>query len=368
VGLEAACRNPRSEVVRFLQQRHNNAYRVYNLCEEKSHMNNGFPADVCALYPCADHCPPTLPMLADFCRDVEQWLRRHEDNVAVVHCKAGKGRTGTMICALLVYAGAFPSAYDALVWFEGKRGGDRSGVTIPHQIRWIAMLERWLRHRDEGLCSNPMGPADPHRLRSVRFGPVRSVFWASETPGSGGGGLIVRVGLASRADVQQGRVTFQYPDRTATVDAAGMVEVLLPDNGPTWCEKDGLLLIQVSRSLPNVWGRKAAKKKVDLWWHHSFLQRRQVDAPGGRAVEVLAVDVPKAWVGGLHKDMDKHKKAPADFSLSATFDDLLDAGRGPALDAPAPVALPARKAPSRCLPFRPCARAPPPSAAQPTQE
>lgn len=47
---------------------------------------------------------PPLPLINDFCRHVEDWLQKDPQNVAVVHCKAGKGRTGTMICSYLVYA------------------------------------------------------------------------------------------------------------------------------------------------------------------------------------------------------------------------------------------------------------------------
>ena len=47
---------------------------------------------------------PPLPLVNDFCQQVASWLQKHPQNVAVVHCKAGKGRTGTMICSYLVYA------------------------------------------------------------------------------------------------------------------------------------------------------------------------------------------------------------------------------------------------------------------------
>ena len=47
---------------------------------------------------------PPLGLMADFSEAVSAWLKEDSSNVAVVHCKAGKGRTGTMICAYLVYS------------------------------------------------------------------------------------------------------------------------------------------------------------------------------------------------------------------------------------------------------------------------
>lgn len=39
-------------------------------------------------------------MLGEFCKSVEKFLKK-KGNVAAIHCKAGKGRTGLMICCLL---------------------------------------------------------------------------------------------------------------------------------------------------------------------------------------------------------------------------------------------------------------------------
>jgi hypothetical protein len=47
--------------------------------------------------------PPPLSMVHEFVGDAYNWLTAHPDNVIAVHCKAGKGRTGTMICCLLLF-------------------------------------------------------------------------------------------------------------------------------------------------------------------------------------------------------------------------------------------------------------------------
>jgi len=41
---------------------------------------------------------------------VNDWLASDPNNVVAVHCKGGKGRTGTLICILLVEHGLFEDA------------------------------------------------------------------------------------------------------------------------------------------------------------------------------------------------------------------------------------------------------------------
>ena len=38
---------------------------------------------------------------------MDAWLLKDPRNVCAVHCKAGKGRTGTVICAYFAYASQF---------------------------------------------------------------------------------------------------------------------------------------------------------------------------------------------------------------------------------------------------------------------
>lgn len=44
-----------------------------------------------------------MVVVQQFCADAAAWLAAHPHNVVAVHCKAGKGRTGIMICCLMLY-------------------------------------------------------------------------------------------------------------------------------------------------------------------------------------------------------------------------------------------------------------------------
>ena len=48
--------------------------------------------------------------LLDFVKAAHDWLDLDPDNVIAVHCKGGKGRTGTIICTWLVENGTFEEA------------------------------------------------------------------------------------------------------------------------------------------------------------------------------------------------------------------------------------------------------------------
>lgn len=87
-------------------------------------------------------------MIRDFCEDLQAYLLKDPKNVAAVHCKAGKGRTGVMICCYLVFSGFSKSAYEALVYYGKIRTKDSSkghGVTIPSQIRYVYYFEHYIK-------------------------------------------------------------------------------------------------------------------------------------------------------------------------------------------------------------------------------
>ena len=48
--------------------------------------------------------------MLDFADKVRRWMAADQSNVIAIHCKGGKGRTGTMICVWLIECGLFEGA------------------------------------------------------------------------------------------------------------------------------------------------------------------------------------------------------------------------------------------------------------------
>lgn len=143
VSLEGMYRNKMSDVKRFFKCYHDGHYKVYNLCSERNYTPDHFENNV-ATYPFDDHNPPAFKMLAAFADDAATFMNRSEQNVVSVHCKAGKGRTGTTIAALLLLIGLQPTADQALCFYGSKRTSNIKGVTIPSQQRWVHYFEEYL--------------------------------------------------------------------------------------------------------------------------------------------------------------------------------------------------------------------------------
>ncbi|KAM4815145.1 phosphatidylinositol 3,4,5-trisphosphate 3-phosphatase TPTE2-like [Thomomys bottae] len=57
-----------------------------------------------------DHNVPTLEEMVSFSKEVIAWLSKDPHNIIIIHCKGGKGRTGTMISILLLATGTFLTA------------------------------------------------------------------------------------------------------------------------------------------------------------------------------------------------------------------------------------------------------------------
>ena len=68
-----------------------------------------------------DHQAPQLVTLFLICEEIYLFLSADIDNIVVINCKAGKGRTGTVLCCFLLYSGVFDHPADALAYYAKKR-------------------------------------------------------------------------------------------------------------------------------------------------------------------------------------------------------------------------------------------------------
>ncbi|EGO03571.1 hypothetical protein SERLA73DRAFT_83635 [Serpula lacrymans var. lacrymans S7.3] len=123
IGLEGLYRNRREDAKKFLEHRHGNNFWVFNFCPVKE---NAYPASVfdgrVSRYPFPDHHAPPLALLPLVSREINAWLSESRDRVVALHCKAGKGRSGTLACTYLLSLDVSPSAprlersYSAKEW------------------------------------------------------------------------------------------------------------------------------------------------------------------------------------------------------------------------------------------------------------
>ena len=117
--------------------------------------------------PFPDHHPPPLDLYLKLVEMIDNWLRADDNHVAVVHCKGGKGRTGTVIVSLLYFRGECATVEEAEQLFASMRSSKSKGVTQPSQRRYIQYFKTI-------LVRNQFINYQPIRLRSVTIAPLLS--------------------------------------------------------------------------------------------------------------------------------------------------------------------------------------------------
>ncbi|KAH0051740.1 phosphatases II, partial [Aureobasidium melanogenum] len=145
---QLAYRNPLSQLVAFLDKKHGDNWAIWEFRAE----GTGYPdSEVYGRvkhYPWPDHHPPPFALIPLIMASMRNWLKESKERVAVVHCKAGKGRSGSMSCSYLISEEGW-KAEDALRRFTERRmrPGFGAGVSIPSQLRWISYVDRWTQHK-----------------------------------------------------------------------------------------------------------------------------------------------------------------------------------------------------------------------------
>ena len=139
IGTKALYRNNIENVAKFFEEKYSDPehidYMIYNLCSEMEYDHRKFHGNV-KRFRIDDHNVPTLEMMFELTDSVREWLGgdRERERVVSLHCKGGKGRTGTMICAILIDMGLFkvsgsnPSTSTSAINLSDCCSG-RSGLT-----------------------------------------------------------------------------------------------------------------------------------------------------------------------------------------------------------------------------------------------
>ncbi|KAI9816236.1 MAG: Telomerase protein component 1 [Pycnora praestabilis] len=144
---QLAYRNPLDSLTNFLDSKHSEHWAIWEFRAE----GTGYPDDLVYNriwhYPWPDHHPPPFALIPNIMASMRNWLNGADGRVVVVHCKAGKGRSGTVSCAYLISEEGWKPE-KALKRFTERRmrTGFGAGVSIPSQLRWIEYVDRWTRH------------------------------------------------------------------------------------------------------------------------------------------------------------------------------------------------------------------------------
>jgi len=178
-GTKALYRNKIESVAKFFNSKYvgpdgDVKFRIYNLCSEMEYDEKEFKGDVKRIR-IDDHNVPRLSQMWELVEDAQSWLKGGADSrVVALHCKGGKGRTGTMVCALLIAQGLFRDAENSLQYFGQRRTDLRlskqfQGVETYSQIRYVHYFQKLV---DAGMRNIP---SRPFRLQEVVISGLRGV-------------------------------------------------------------------------------------------------------------------------------------------------------------------------------------------------
>jgi len=172
-------RNRLKDVVRFFRTKHPDNFRIYNACPEYPYSDTGLvkAGGKIVHFQIQDHTPPTMNQFVAFLTDACELYQQLQTAVIAVHCKGGKGRTGSLVCAWLMFFRKL-SPEKALFWFARHRTDEHinnrrlCGVETPSQVRYVHQLHEYLKCSG---CFNPAIPPPPLktstriRLKALHF-------------------------------------------------------------------------------------------------------------------------------------------------------------------------------------------------------
>ncbi|XP_037795529.1 phosphatidylinositol 3,4,5-trisphosphate 3-phosphatase TPTE2-like [Penaeus monodon] len=274
-GRMSMYRNDIKEVVRFMDTQHAGHYRIYNLCSERHYDESLFHGRVER----DTHTPPSSPPAS--CRDmlrfsasVRAWMEKDEKNVIAVHCKGGKGRTGTMICVFLIDLGIFRDSEHCLGYF-GDRRTDKNvakkfqGVETPSQSRYVGYYEHVVRARGQ------LPPETPLIVTRIT---LRGMYTVGNSDGSE---FFLTLGSRCHTIPFQANLATQKNCQVTLEKSKGLVHIQLI-NAPVVRGDTRIMFFTDSRNIPKGY----ENSPFFFWFHTGFisggrleLSRHELDNP-----------------------------------------------------------------------------------------
>lgn len=271
-GKQSFYRNPIKEVARFFDTKHEGHYKVYNLCSEKGYDPQFFHYKVERIF-IDDHNVPSLEDMLKYTANVREWMAADPKNIIAIHCKGGKGRTGTMICTWLIDSDQFESAQDSLEYF-GERRTDKSrsckfqGVETPSQSRYVGYYEIM-----KTKFNRQLPPPKSLKIKSIRIHSIAGV--------GKGDGSDLKVKIIVRKEQVFECVCAKQENCAVFPDVGSNAAVISLQNGPV-VDGDVKVMFESSAGLP-----KGYEDVPFYFWFNTsfivenklFLPREELDNP-----------------------------------------------------------------------------------------
>ncbi|ABN65031.2 protein tyrosine phosphatase [Scheffersomyces stipitis CBS 6054] len=180
--LKSFYRYPVSDLLLFLNENHSNHWHIWNFRGEEPGYEDIDVLNRVSHFPFPDHQAPTLDIIVNSVYDIDQFLQTSPQNVAVLHCKAGKGRSGSICCAYIMYdlarMGRSFEVDEIIADFTERRMKQFAGegISIVSQRRYLGYWYKYLQ-ADETLRNHykESRQTEPFldRVR-IRNGPIES--------------------------------------------------------------------------------------------------------------------------------------------------------------------------------------------------
>ena len=141
--IESMYHNSQDDIADYLNKNHPKKYLIFNLSGipyDREKFNNSV---IDYFWP--DHKAPPLFDIFNIIYQAYNFLGKDKENVIIIHCLAGKGRTGTICCSLLLYGKILKTSQEANDYFSTKRFKKlNKGVQEPSQVRYIHYFDKML--------------------------------------------------------------------------------------------------------------------------------------------------------------------------------------------------------------------------------